>query len=329
MSFKWTWLAVALAVIFAMALGGFAVWFLARSLERLLASRGRGKRSLDPETVGDSSEPALPRQGNPSRVRFLQDPLNLDYGPKARVHPYVKEMQENPNIWYQPDLYRLPSPAPSSPRSADIGTTIGYPLPQQPKRVERPRPSSYCSSSDYPRSWVTVAHDSSGSPLTLDATTPHVSLRINADRSSRWAAETTSDIISRRGSWPSQSSLLRVHTIRSRNSSPDEAKTSVRRPLFGHLQNDPCTASSVLDSDSVDSPSLDSWTDEHRPMTGSESNFKNHAIRRYHANPGPRAPLPCNLYSGQELTASSMQLMRSHVRPRPAKVLDVSSLKRR
>ncbi len=227
---------------------------------------------------------------------------------------------------------RAPSPAPSSPRPPDIGMPIGYPPPLPPKEVKTASQNSNHSSSKYPRSWVTNSPRSSISPLTLDTAHLHISPRMDADNQSywksetiaHWASETTTNIFSRRGSWPPRSSFPRTSTLTRHLSSPREVNVSVRWPFLGNVRSDLRTASFLLGSESADHPVWDDWTDEGRPRTALGSGSKDYGLQRYLADPGPRAPRPCDHYNGTELTASSMQLKASSARP-----VEASSSKQR
>ena len=330
MSSGWSWLVVTLVVISALGVGGFAVSFVTWLVRYLTTQLRQGKASTDVEISDLGLNLASQRQRYRSPERRFQDPQDFDSPAKGWVHPYIQEMRDNPNVYYHPDLYRPPSPAPPSPRPFNIGTPSNWPPPLPSGYVkETRRPTS--GSSDYARSWVSVSDHSFTSHLTLETGTSRDSLALealvapaplgtNTDSPPRRASETIPCNHSRRGSWPLQTSLLRPQTVSGSNSSPKDTTASVRWPFLGQVRNDLFSASSLLSSESGDSPLWDDWTDKGRPKTASESKPNPPGICRYVADPGPRAPLPCDWYDGQEVTASSIQL-----KPSSAKLFDLSS----
>ncbi len=152
--------------------------------------------------------------------------------------------------------------------------------------------------------------------LTAQPRRRETSTDVDTDRPSRRAPETISFNLPRRDSWPLQSSLLRAQTVAYRNCSPEAARSSVRWPFLGWVRNDLFSASSLLSLESGD----DDRSDNERPKTASELESNPLRICRYVAKPGPRAPLPCDWYDGQEVTASTMQL-----KPSSAKLSGFSS----
>lgn len=329
MSSAWSWLVVTLVVIFALGVGAFAVWFVAWLVAWLvghLTTQPRPDRSsTDVETNHVGLNEASQRRRYRSHESHLQDPGDFDCPSRVWVHPYNQRMRDDPIVHYHPDLYRPPSPARSSPRTVNIGTTFIRPplLPLWNVKQTKWPTSSFA---DYVRSSVSLSsHPSTSRPtlkpgasrdsLALESPISHDPLRMDTDSPSRQTSEMISFNLSRRDSWPLQSSLPRAQTVAYRNCSPGDTRTSVRWPFLGRVRNDLFSANSLLSSESSDNTLSDGWSDKERPKTAFELKPNPFGICRYVAKPGPRAPLPCDWYDGQEVQASSMRLNHSPAKP--------------
>jgi hypothetical protein len=126
--------------------------FAGESISRLvenLPAQLRLRKSPSDRSVVDF-EPELTsqrRQREHSPERRFQDPSEDEFLKKKWVHPYLQEMQNDPTVWYHPDLYRPMSPEPNSPRPYNIGTPENWPPPLVPGYIGKRRNSD--EASDY------------------------------------------------------------------------------------------------------------------------------------------------------------------------------------
>jgi hypothetical protein len=216
------------------------------------------------------------------RRRYTKREQDLESG---TIHPCRQEVPGNPHVWRNPDLMPLPR-ATLSTQPQNSGTPIGWWPTPPPKDDQRARQSSR-----------------SNEPLVREMKTFQSSVRADAERTSSRSTQNPGSSLSRQRSWPLRSVDSGTSASTNQDLAPKVSTASIRWPFLGHVRNDVVNADSLHISRTVESPTWDDMMDEGRPKVASECGSQGE-LRRYYADPGPRAPLPCDSYAGQERMAS-------------------------
>lgn len=197
--------------------------------------------------------------------------------------------------------------ASSCSRPEPISWPVGR--PQGPLSLMSKEAACYsaCSLLEHPALPSTKPSRLSTISKCLDKAALRLSLRIDPDSTSRWASDTTRSILSRRGSWPLQSSITYTRVPNGLEPAPKATLELVRWPFLGCVEGSYWDASSRREPEHAKQVYEDDRKGHRRSKTVSEADQKACSTRRYFAHPGPKLPLPSNAHDSSEYQASSVE----------------------